>query len=157
MQYQPLGEYTQSWVFRHREMPVAESLMADIKPLSESSAMSFWKSMISKEATHASHFLGDDWAARNGVWDGKGEWQGLWESDETALPEELMFSDWENNTQVFFCYDHLHVIQTSWATFKACWKNFLFYDDEPILIAKKRAQVARFHSDGTFDFGKRPL
>ena len=116
--------------------------------------MQFWKSRISKEATHASHFLGDDWPARNGIWHTRADWQSRWESDLTDLPEELDFPDWELNTQVFFCYDHHHVIQTSWGTFRQCWKNFLFYDDEPLLLARKRQQVARFHSDGTFETGK---
>lgn len=155
MKYLSLQEYTQGWVFRHREMPVTPDLMEDIKPLTEQSAMDFWKQKISKEATHASHFLGDDWPARNGIWKGKGEWQSLWESDNNNLPEELEFPNWEMTTQVYFCYDHHHVVQTSWGTFRQCWKNFLFYDDEPLLLAKKRPEVARFHSDGTFDFGCR--
>ncbi len=153
MEYQNLEDYPQSWIFRHRELPVSSELLADIRPLSEASAMQFWKSKISKEATHASHFLGDDWPARNGVWDVRADWQKRWESEDDQLPEELDFPDWELNTQVFFCYDHHHVIQTSWDTFRKCWKNFLFYDDEPILLARKRLQVARFHSDGSFETG----
>jgi len=155
VQYQSLAEYSQGWIFRHREMPVPEALLADIRPLSEADALRFWKQQISAEATHASHFMSDDWACHNGIWHTRGEWQAMWESDEPELPEELDFPDWESNTQVFFCYDCHNVIQTTWGTFRQCWKNFLFYDDEPLLLGKRRLQVARFHSDGTFDIGAR--
>ena len=73
-----------------------------------------------------------------------------------ALPELLQaFSDWNDNTVVYFCYDINNVVQTTWRTFKQSWKNFLFYDDEPIMLAKKRMQVARFHSNGTYETGIR--
>ncbi|MDF1764516.1 MAG: DUF2947 domain-containing protein [Oleibacter sp.] len=155
MQFQTLDEYPQGWIFRHRELPLAEAVLADIHPLSEAAAMQFWKQNISKEATHASHFLGDDWPSRNGIWQPKEDWQTCWESEDMALPESLNFADWAPNTMVFFCYDHHHVIQTTWATFKQSWKNFLFYDDEPILIGKKRSQVARFHSNGFYEVGEK--
>ncbi|HCG77657.1 MULTISPECIES: DUF2947 domain-containing protein [Thalassolituus] len=155
MEYQLLSEYPQSWIFRHRELPVPQELLDDIRPLSESSALAFWRQQISKEATHAAHFMNDDWPNRNGIWHEKAEWQPRWESDDNSLPEELDFGDWENNTTVFFCYDCHNVIQTTWGTFRQCWKNFLFYDDEPLLLGRRRMQVARFHSDGTFETGVR--
>lgn len=155
MDYQTLSEYSHGWIFRHRDMPVPEALLADIKPLSEASALLYWRQHVSKEATHASHFLGDDWPSKPDVWHTKGEWQAQWESDDPALPAELDYDDWEANTHVFFCYDCHHVVQTTWATFRQCWKNFLFYDEEPILLGKRRLQVARFHSNGTFDVGAR--
>jgi hypothetical protein len=55
MDYQTLSEYSHGWIFRHRDMPVPDALMADIKPLSEASALQYWRQNISKEATHASH------------------------------------------------------------------------------------------------------
>jgi hypothetical protein len=155
MDYQTLSDYDQGWIFRHRELPVPDELAADIRPLTAESALVYWRQHVSKEATHASHFLGDDWPSANGVWHTRADWQTQWESDDNSLPEELDFQDWEANTQVFFCYDSQHVIQTSWRTFRQCWKNFLFYDEEPLLLARKRLQVARFHSDGSFEVGSR--
>lgn len=58
MDYQTLSDYSHGWIFRHRDMPVPDALMADIKPLSEASALQYWRQNISKEATHASHFWG---------------------------------------------------------------------------------------------------
>ncbi|MCA6127141.1 DUF2947 domain-containing protein [Thalassolituus oleivorans] len=156
MDYQTLQEYSQGWIFRHRELVLSEECLADIKPLSTRFANQYWRQNISAEATHASHFLGDDWPAHNGIWLEKGEWQAAWESDDMALPELLQaFSDWNDNTVVYFCYDINNVVQTTWRTFKQSWKNFLFYDDEPIMLAKKRMQVARFHSNGTYETGIR--
>ncbi|MAE21605.1 MAG: hypothetical protein CMK92_04165 [Pseudomonas sp.] len=155
MEFQTLDDYPQGWTFRHREMPVPAELMADIQPLSEADALRYWKQHISAEATHAEHFLSDDWPSKADVWHTQGQWQALWESDDPELPEELAFDDWEDNTQVFFCYDCHNVIRTNWKTFRQCWKNFLFYDDGPLLLGKRRLQVARFHSDGSFEVGSR--
>ena len=157
MNYIPLEQYKQSWIFRHREMPVAATDLDNIKPLADDSAQQFWRQHLSKEATHASHFLNDDWPARNGIWQESGEWQAIWESDDNQLPELIaQHCQWDNNTVVYFCYDMHNVIQTSWQLFKQYWKNFLFYDDSVFLLGKKRDQVVRFESDGHFEIGHRP-
>lgn len=157
MDYLDWSEYRQGWIFRHRELPLAAEELADIRPLTPSSALQFWRQNISKEATHASHFLGDDWPARNGVWTDQGEWQSCWDSDSSELPELIAAHlSWDDNTTVFFCYSSEHVLQTRWQTFRRHWKNFLFYDDEPLLLGRKRSQVVQFHSDGTFHIGIRP-
>jgi len=157
MNYLDWPEYRQGWIFRHRELPIAEEQLADIRPLDTGSSQQIWRQFISKEATHASHFLGDDWPARNGVWTEQGDWQTLWDSDSSELPELIAAHlSWDDNTVVYFCYHSEHIVQTSWKTFRRHWKNFLFFDDEPFLIGKKRQQVVRFHSDGTFHLGIKP-
>lgn len=157
MNYTPMGDYKLAWIFRHREMPVDDISLQHIKPLSQDSAQQFWRTHLSKEATHASHFSGDDWASQNGVWKDKGVWQSIWESEDNGLPELMAdHCQWDSNTQVFFCYDSSHVIQTTWHIMKQYWKNFLFYDDAVFLLAKKRQQVIKFDSDGTFQTGLKP-
>lgn len=154
MNYITLEEYKQGWIFRHRELLISSENLAQIKPLDSQSAQQFWRQNISLEATHASHFLQDDWPEKNGVWSEKSDWQTSWDSDENDLPE--LWQDhcqWDDNTQVFFCYDASNVVQTSWKVMKQHWKNFLFYDDSVFLLGKKRDQVVRFESDGSFQIG----
>ncbi len=158
MNYLDWSEYRQGWIFRHRELPVAADDLSQILPLTLAGSQQFWRQQISKEATHASHFLGDDWPERNGVWTDKGNWQEDWDSDSNELPELIAAHlSWDDNTVVYFCYSSEHVVQTNWKIFRRYWKNFLFYDDEPLLLGKKRQQVVRFHSDGTYDIGIRPV
>jgi hypothetical protein len=158
MNYLAWPDYKQGWIFRHRELPVAAEDLEHIKPLTAVAALQFWRQNISKEATHASHFLGDDWPARNGVWAEQGDWQTCWDSDSNELPELIAahLLSWDDNTVVYFCYHSEHVVQTSWKIFRRYWKNFLFYDDEPFLLGKKRSQVIQFHSDGSFHIGTKP-
>lgn len=157
MNYTPLQDFKLGWIFRHRELPVPESILADIKPLSVSSANQFWRTAVSRQATHANHFLADDWPAHKGVWAEKENWQQAWEGDSADLPQLIeQHCYWEGNTRVFFCYDIDHVIETTWSVFRDHWKNFLFYDDEPILIGKGRKQAILFHSDGTYQLGMKP-
>ncbi|MFC3681087.1 DUF2947 domain-containing protein [Bacterioplanoides pacificum] len=157
MNYIPLQDYKQGWIFRHREMPVDSADLAQIQPLASDSSQQFWRQHLSKEATHASHFLSDDWPSQNGVWLEKGEWQTLWESDHDELPELIAgHCQWDDNTTVFFCYDMQNIIQTKWQLFRRYWKNFLFYDDAVFLLGKKRDQVVRFDSDGSFEIGIKP-
>lgn len=154
MKYTPLAEYPQAWIFRHRDMPVNAEALAQIQPLTEESAQQFWKTHISQDATHASHFSGEDWPTHNGIWHEKDQWQTAWESDETDLPELLaQHCQWDNNTPVFFCYNHTQVIQTQWSIARQYWKNFLFYDDGVFLLGKRRQEVVRFDSDGSFQIG----
>lgn len=158
MNYISLNDFKWGWIFRHRELPVDSESLNLIKPLAENSANQLWRNQISKEASHASHFLGDDWPSRHGVWGDRLRWQEQWESDDTELPEELLaHCNWENNVTVWFCYDIDHIVETRWDIFRRFWKNFLFYDDEPFLIGKSRNQVVRFHSDGSYQTGIKPV
>lgn len=156
MEYQNWATYKQGWIFRHRELPVAAADLELIKPLSAMSAAAYWRQHISAEATHASQFLADDWPAAKSTWQQQDRWQEAWDQDEPSLPELLQTLDWDDNTVVFFCYDHEHIVQTTWAVWQRCWKNFLFYDDAPILMARRRQQVGQFFSDGTMRLGMRP-
>lgn len=156
MHYIALSDYKQGWIFRHKDLLVGEAQRQQIQPLADESAQQFWRQHLSKEATHASHFLNDDWPAQNGVWLDKGEWQSLWESDDHHLPVLIAeHCQWDDNTVIYFCYDLHNIVQTNWKIFKQHWKNFLFYDDSVFLLAKKRDQVVRFESDGTFEIGRR--
>jgi hypothetical protein len=159
MQYLEWQDYRQGWIFRHRELPVNESDLARIRPLNAHSAEQLWRQQISAEASHASHFLSDDWPARNGIWQSqKLDWQQRWESQNGDMPEELLqHCDWQDNTVIYFCYDVHHVVETEWVLFKRYWKNFLFFDDGPLLLGKRRTQVAQFFSDGQYQLGERPL
>merc|ERR1712000_49066 len=131
--YLDWSEYKQGWSFRHRELPVGADALAEIRPLAADSALQIWRQYISKEATHATHFLGDDWPARNGIWTEQGNWQEAWDSDSNELPELIAaHMSWDDNTVVYFCYSAEHVVQTCWKVFREHWKNFLFFD-EPFL------------------------
>ncbi|ASP40916.1 hypothetical protein CHH28_11665 [Bacterioplanes sanyensis] len=158
MQYLDWPDYRQGWIFRHRELPVPDSAMARIRPLAASSASQWWRQQVSLEASHASHFLSDDWPARNGVWQTERlPWQARWESDDHALPDEILnHFQWQDNTVVYFCYDVHHVVETDWLTFKQHWKNFLFFDDGPLLMGRRRNEVAQFFSDGDYVLGNKP-
>lgn len=157
MKYQSLADFRWGWTFRHRELPIDSETLERILPLSQQAANQYWKTNVSKEAAHASLFLGDDWPSRNGVWQPKTNWESSWESDSPALPEELAeHCQWEDNVTVFYCYDTHNVVQTQWGVFKRHWKNFLFVDDGTLLLAKGRDQVVRFFSDGNYQVGIKP-
>jgi hypothetical protein len=157
MQFDSLDDFRWGWTFRHKELVIPPSVLSSIQPLNAASANQYWRTHISKEATHASHFLSDDWPSRNGVWQPAEDWQTLWESDDDSLPEMLaQHCAWEDNLTVFYCYDHSHIVQTQWRTFKAHWKNFLFVDEGTFLVGKKRQQVVRFASDGSYQLGLKP-
>ncbi|WP_028293606.1 DUF2947 domain-containing protein [Oceanobacter kriegii] len=157
MNYVPLSDFKWGWIFRHRELPIPSEHLELIRPLAKNAANQYWKTHISKEAAHAVNFLGDDWPSHNGVWNDKENWEAAWDSDSQELPEALAeHIQWESNVTVFFCYDVDHVVQTRWDIFQQHWKNFLFVDDEPILLGKNRNECVRFHSDGSYQTGMKP-
>ncbi|GGK70733.1 DUF2947 domain-containing protein [Amphritea balenae] len=156
MNYLSIEQYPKAWIFRHKDMPVSEEDLAQIKPLTDARAEQVWSQQISKECNHPENFGPADWANKNQTWLETDNWQSLWESDDPAIPELLaQHLQWEDETVVWFCYSSEHVIETSWDVFRRNWKNFLFFDDGPLLIGKKRKQVAQFHQTGNFRIGNR--
>jgi len=156
MKYLALEDYSKSWVFRHQALPLNESDLAQIKPLSVQAAGDVWRNYISAEGNHYENFHAADWPKKAETWQGDGNWQQVWESDDESLPAELLeFMDWQGETLIYFCYDHEQVIETRWSVFQRAWKNFLFFDDGPILVGRKRQQAVQFFQNGQFKFGNR--
>ena len=92
------------------------------------------------------------------TWSDQGKWEAQWESDEDTLPESIIeHLAWPSNTVVYYCNDRKQVIETTWDVFQRTWKNFLFMDDGPLLIGKKRDQVVQFMSNGTFRIGNKTI
>ena len=83
----------------------------------------------------------------------------LWkENISTQSPDAervAEFIDWQDDVTVYFCYEKYNVIETKWSIFKKHWKNFLFYDDGPILIGRRRKESLWFDSDDKVKLGYR--
>lgn len=158
MNYLPLDQYPRKWIFSHASMPVPEADLSDIRPLTQARSMQIWTETISRQSSDADHLDRTDWAKQSGVWQGESiDWQTTWEADEPEMPEALLaHCAWEDNITVYFCYEKYNVIETTWGTFKRHWKNFLFFDDQPFLIGRKRSQVLWFQPDGHCLMGERP-
>lgn len=157
MNYLPLAEFKKAWIFRRQDLPISEQDAALIKPMTEQRATTLWKSSISKQVDHPDFFRKGDWPFAITTWQEQGEWEAVWESDEMALPELILeHLEWDDQTVVYYCNDQQSVIETTWAVFKRCWKNFLFMDDGALLIGKKRKQVVQFFSNGSFQIGSKP-
>ncbi|EPJ55519.1 MAG: hypothetical protein OFPI_03220 [Osedax symbiont Rs2] len=154
MDYISLNKYRYAWFFKHRDLPLAEDTLQWIKPLAESSSSQIWHQLISKNVNHPDLFKDDDWPIRQSTWKVKAQWQSQWESEQPNLPKQIEdFIDWEGNTVVYFCYHADNMIETTWEIFAKHWKNFLFLDNGPLLIGKRRNEVIQFHHDGSFSLG----
>ncbi|MDX1300963.1 DUF2947 domain-containing protein [Photobacterium sp.] len=156
MNYVELEQYSRRWIFTHASMPVAADDLEQIKPFTQARSSQIWCEHISSQSPDADHFEKGDWAHVDKIWSESIDWQNAWDSDDIDLPPELLeFINWEDNTTVFFCYEKYNVIETKWGVFKRNWKNFLFFDDGPILIGRKKKQALWFNSNGTFKCGHR--
>jgi len=157
MKYLNLEDFDRAWIFRHKDLPLAEDVKAAIKPYTEAVSNQLWNQYISQQSGHSSQFASGDWPVKGGVWSDKGDWQKAWDSEANELPSIILeHLDWDDNTNVLFFYDSDRVVETSWKVFKQSWKNFLFFDDGPILLGKKRKQAVQFLQDGSFTVGALP-
>ena len=158
MNYLPLAEYPKAWIFRHKDLPIPQEDLDLIKPLTEKRAEQIWGEHISRGASHPEFFAENDWAANDSNWLEKDLWQSAWDSNKDDLPEliEEHLKDWDDNITIFFCYQCDHIIETKWKVFRKHWKNFLFFDNGPVLIGRKRKQAVQFFDDGSFRLGVRP-
>lgn len=157
MNHLPLSQYTKAWIFRHKDLPVSEVDLQEIKPLSERRAEQIWTEHISRGGSHPDHFGEGDWAAKKENWLSKERWQSEWDSNCPDLPAGLLeyLNSWDPNITVYFCYQSDHIIETKWGVFKRNWKNFLFFDNGPVLIGRKRKEAVQFFDDGSYRLGIR--
>ncbi|GGB16006.1 DUF2947 family protein [Agarivorans gilvus] len=157
MNYLPLSEHKKAWIFKRSDLPISESDAQAIKPMTEARATLLWKEQISKQVDHPDFFRKGDWPFSIETWSAQGNWEEVWDSEQADMPEELLTHlNWQDNTVVYYCNDQQSIIETTWAVFKRCWKNFLFMDDGALLIAKKRNEVAQFMANGTYRYGTKP-
>lgn len=157
MSYIPLEQLKNAWIFKHKSLPISEIDQAKIKPMAKDRANVLWDTFISRQVDHPDFFKKGDWPFDKSNWPEQGKWENIWDSDDKDLPELITSHiDWDNNTVVYYCSNRDNIIETTWIIFKRCWKNFLFMDDGPILIGKKRLQAVQFNSNGTFKLGNKP-
>mgnify|MGYP000156208054 FL=1 len=154
MSYIPLEQLKNAWIFKHKSLPIEASDLNKIKPMSQSRANIVWDTFISRQVDHPDFFKKGDWPFDKSSWTEQGKWESVWDSDESLLPALITeHLQWDNNTVVYFCSSRNNVIETTWLVFQRCWKNFLFIDDGPILIGKKRKEAVQFNANGLFKLG----
>jgi len=157
MSYTPLDQLKNAWIFKHKSLPISESDLRKIKPMVKNRANILWDTFISRQVDHPDFFKKGDWPFDKSNWQNQGDWEGIWDSNKENLPELMTTSiAWDNNTVVYYCSNRDNVIETTWAVFNRCWKNFLFMDDGCILIGKKRKESVQFNSNGSFKVGIKP-
>ncbi len=156
MSYLSLDEYSRKWIFTHSSMPVPAEELELIKPMTQQRASQFWKDNISATSPDAERLAPGDWPLKVNNWHKEVNWMADWESDDPALPEAISdHIDWQDDVTVYFCYEKYNVIETKWKVFKRHWKNFLFYDDGPILLGRRRKEALWFHDNGSVKVGFR--
>ncbi|GEA50144.1 hypothetical protein VIN01S_09480 [Vibrio inusitatus NBRC 102082] len=157
MDHISLDEYSRKWIFTHQSMPIPSEDLAGIKPFSQAKSAQFWKDNVSKQSPDSERMSSQDWPTSEVNWSDSVNWMSNWESDNEGLPEAVLeHIDWQDDVTVYFCYEKYNVVQTTWSIFKQHWKNFLFFDDGPILIGRRRKQALWFTTDGQVKLGNRP-
>ena len=137
-------------------MPVPAEDLEKIKPMTQARASQFWKENVSPQSPDAERLSSQDWPSKASNWEQEISWMENWEADEPEMPQEILdFIDWQDDVTVYFCYEKYNVLETKWLVFKKHWKNFLFYDDGPILLGRRRSQALWFATNGTVKIGNR--
>ncbi len=158
MNYFPLEQLKNAWIFKHKSLPISDLDLTKIKPMLPARANVLWDTYISKQVDHPDFFKKGDWPFDKSNWLTQGKWEGIWDSDEPGLPELITTHlQWDNNTIIYFCSDRNTIIESTWLVFERCWKNFLFMDGGTILIGKKRKEAVQFTSNGHFKVGFKPI
>lgn len=153
--YQPLESFSKSWIFKRNDPKVEKQDLDQIGLLNEQRASQIWRDYISSDQLHPDHFTGQDWLASESAKASleKVQWERTWDSEQPELPQDVLehFVNWGDDTKVFFCCHNELVFELSWGVFKRTWKAFLFLDNGPILVGKKKKQAIQFHSNGWAD------
>lgn len=156
MSYTPLDQYQRKWIFTHQSLPVPAEDLVHIKPISQQRAAQLWIENISKQSPDAERLSSGDWPSKASNWSDEVDWSDAWEADEPELPQAILeHIDWQDDVTVYFCYEKYNIIETKWSIFKKHWKNFLFFDDGPILIGRRRSEALWFNTNGSVKLGQR--
>jgi hypothetical protein len=157
MSYIAINEYSRKWIFTHQSMPMSDDQLATLKPMTQTRSAMFWQENVSKMSPDAERLAKEDWPMKESNWLSTTSWMDAWDDDDDLeLPSEVLeHIDWQDDVTVYFCYEKYNVIETKWKTFRENWKNFLFYDDGPILLGRRRDQALWFNTDGTVKIGVR--
>ncbi|TBR44978.1 DUF2947 family protein [Marinomonas agarivorans] len=150
MNYQALDTFAKAWAFKRQDLLIEAVDLRMIRPLAEDSANQIWRDYISGNQLHPDHLSQEDWLKKEEAYVGKELWEPSWDSDIETLPDAISqhLVNWSDSTKVYFCYHSDHVIETTYSVFKKHWKNFLFFDNGPILVARKKKQAVQFFSEG---------
>jgi len=150
--YQALSLFSKSWIFKRQDPKVAPEDLAQIHFLTESKAEQIWRDYISQEQLHPDLFTEQDWPKKTpeGIEINKAQWEKAWDGEAPDLPEEVLAhcNHWGEDTTVYFCCHNEQIFELTWGVFKRTWKAFLFLDNGPILVGKKKKQALQFHSNG---------
>lgn len=150
--YQPLDSFSKQWIFKRNDPKIDQEDLEKIHLLNEQRASQIWLSYISDEQIHPDHFTDRDWLkkTKSQLEVAKTQWEKAWDSEDESLPDDVLahFSAWGDDTLVFFCCHNELIFELTWGVFKRTWKAFLFLDNGPVLVGKKKKQAAQFHSNG---------
>lgn len=156
MSYININDYNRKWIFTHQSMPVDEKELEQIKPMTQARSSQLWIDNISSQSPDAERLSNQDWPTKKANWHSEVSWMNAWEDDDPSMPEEILQAiDWQDDVTVYFCYEKYNVIETKWSVFKNNWKNFLFFDDGPILIGRRRSEALWFSDNGKVKIGVR--
>jgi len=154
MSYLSIEEYSRKWIFNHSSMPVPKEVQKLLKPMTQSRSAQFWKDNISSTSPDADRLASGDWPMNESNWLDYVDWMEEWESDLEVLPQQIIeHIDWQDDVTVYFCYEKYNIIETKWCVFRQYWKNFLFYDDGPILLGRRRKEALWFQNSGKVKIG----
>ncbi|GAB3476547.1 DUF2947 family protein [Marinomonas epiphytica] len=148
--YQALENFNKYWVFKRQDPQVSAADLQQIKWLADSNAANVWRDYVSNEQIHPDHLTENDWPANEAATQAVVNWEQAWDSEDEALPQECLdhLVHWNEDTKVYFCNHNEQVFETTWGVFQRCWKAFLFMDNGPILLGRKKKQAVQFFSDG---------
>ena len=68
MNYIPLEELKNAWVFKHKSLPITSQDLSKIKPMVKLRANTLWDTFISKQVDHPDFFKKGDWAFDQNIW-----------------------------------------------------------------------------------------
>lgn len=148
--YQSLESFNKYWIFKRQDPLVHPGDLQKIQWLSESAAANIWRDYVSSAQIHPDHLTENDWPANEASQQGVIAWESAWESDDNSLPLECLehLDSWGEETKVYFCNHNEQVFETTWGVFQRSWKAFLFMDNGPILLGRKKKQAVQFFPNG---------
>ncbi len=87
MNYIPLEQLKNAWIFKHKSLLIDELDKSKIKPMTPSRAQVVWDTFISNQVDHPDFFKKGDWPFDKSYWLEQGKWENIWDSNEQELPE----------------------------------------------------------------------
>ena len=145
------------WHFFREKYPLTDAVRSQIRELSEASARLVWNELVQRnQYRHPNQLPRGHWVGNHRATGPL--WTPIWNNPVQPDPvAEFLRRElpWPDDLPVLFVEMRECATLATWAAFLSAWPNFLYSDENPLLVSWERPEFVTFGCGGYVHVGSR--